>query len=242
MKLHPTDLLGSALGYFVAWPFVASAFSMEFLTDREVRSLSSSNSNDSERRMRNIKERLREKYSFITHAMSKAFMPLKPPFNSTISVSNKLHLVGGISDCPGNLYLSSLADRHPIDISTIMQRAPGHRPIQRFTKFSRVIHTHEGKSTLSDQVVKWFNSKLGTVDEVCTRTLGIGSANLFNKAYMPPPVEGSTEFTVGMKELRQAYLGFVDDFVLASCVAPFMENRSSSNTEYCLRWDHETHE
>lgn len=241
MKLHPVDLLGSALAYAVAWPLVASAFKLEFLTDREVHSLASSNSDDSEIHIRNLKEKLKEKYSFITHTVSKSFLPLKTPLDRVVSAVSKLHLMDDMSNCPGGLYISSLADRYPIDMSKIMQKAPGHRPIPRFTKFSRVIHTHEGQSTLSDQVVTWFNNKLGTSDEVCTGQLGIGSQNLFNKAYLPPSVKGLAETTVGMKELRQVYLGFVDDFTTASCIAPFIESRSSSNTEYCLRWNHKTH-
>ncbi|EFO60963.1 Hypothetical protein GLP15_3320 [Giardia lamblia P15] len=241
MRPHPVDLLGSALGCFVAWPLVASAFRMEFLTDREVIPPSLSHSGAPKRPTQNVGKKLKEHYTFITHTVSKAFTPLKLPFGKVLSLSNKLHSTHKASDSSNSLYLSWLAERYPVDMSTIMQKSPGHRPIPRFTKFSRVIHTNGEKPTLSDQVIKWFNSRLGALDDVCTEELGLGSRDLFNGAYRPPVVKGLGDFTIGMKELRQVYLGFVDDFTVASCIAPFMECRSASSTEHCLRYVYRTY-
>ena len=238
MKLRSVDLLGSTVGYFVAWPLVASAFRMEFLTNKEIKPPGLSHNDGSEGPMPSFRERLEGRYTFIAHTVSKAFTPLKLPLNKIFSLPSKLRQTCEAPNCPGNLYLSSLADRYPIDMSAIIQSAPGHRPIPRFTKFSRVIHTREGKSTLSDQVIKWFNTRLGILDDVCVKELNIGSDDLFNRAYRPPLVEGVGDSTVGTKELRQAYLGFVDDFTTSSCIAPLTELRSSSNIEYCLRYAH----
>lgn len=241
MRPRPVDLLGSALGCFVVWPLVASALRMEFLTDREVTPPSLSHSDASEGPMQHIGKRFKEQYAFITHTISKTFTPLRLPFGKIFGLSNGLCLPHEASGSSSSLYLSQLAEKYPIDMSTIMQQAPGHRPIPRFTKFSRVIRTNGEKPTLSDQVIRWFNSRLGTADEVCTEELGLGPGDLFNRAYKPPPVKGLGGLTVGMKELRQVYLGFIDDFTAASCIAPFMERRSASNTEHCLRCVYRTY-